>query len=83
MGLLNKAKMAAKAKSEAERLVRQHGDKIDKGIDKAASLAEKRSGGKQHDRISRIAGKAKGAVEGLQNRPPESGTEARGDQPPR
>lgn len=83
MGLLDKAKMAAdKAKSGAERLARQHGDRIDQGIDKAAALAEKRAGDKHTDRISRIAGKAKGAVDGLQNRPPASGPDAEGDQPP-
>lgn len=80
MGLLDKAKEAAdKAKAEAERLARQHSDKIDKGIDKAAELAEKRGGNKQQDRISRLADKAKSAVADLKNRPPADGPEAGGD----
>ncbi len=82
MGLLDQAKLAAdKAKSEAERLARQHSDRIDKGIDKAAEMAQKRSGDKHHDRISRIAGKARSAVDDLKNRPPTSGTGTEDDQP--
>jgi len=55
MALLDKVKKVAA----------QHGDKIDKGIDKAAAVAEKRTKGKQRSRVQEVAEKAKGAVDKL------------------
>jgi hypothetical protein len=55
MGLLDKAKKLAK----------DNADKIEKGIDKAASVAEKRTSGKQRSRVRQVADKAKDAVENL------------------
>ena len=55
MGLLDKVKKAAG----------QHGDKIEKGIDKAAAVADKRTKGKQSARLRDMADKAKDAVDKL------------------
>jgi hypothetical protein len=59
MGFLDDAK---KKLSEA---VDKHGDKISDGIDKAASAADKKTGGKYSDKIAMGKEKAKGALDGL------------------
>ncbi|WP_052397071.1 antitoxin [Streptomyces sp. NRRL F-5123] len=53
------------AKGKAGGLARQHGDKIESGIDKAAQVADSKTGGKYSDKISSGAGKAKGAAQNL------------------
>ena len=55
MGLMDKLKKAAT----------QHGDKIEKGIDQAAKVAEKRAGAKNASKVRQVADKAKDAVDNL------------------
>ncbi len=45
--------------------VDDHGDKIADGIDKAATLADDKTGGKHHDKIAGATDKAKDALDGL------------------
>ena len=45
--------------------VDQHGDKISDGIDKAAALADEKTGGKHTDKIDSGADKAKDALDKL------------------
>jgi hypothetical protein len=52
-------------RKKAEDLAEGHGDKIADGIDKAAELAEKKTGGKHTDTIGAGAEKAKDLVEKL------------------
>jgi uncharacterized protein YjbJ (UPF0337 family) len=46
-------------KAKAEGLLGQHGDKVDKGVDKAADLADTKTGGKHTERIRSASGQAK------------------------
>ena len=41
-----------KMKAQAKKTVDQHGDKISKGIDKAASTADQKTKGKYSDKIT-------------------------------
>ncbi|WP_347893981.1 antitoxin [Nocardioides secundeburneus] len=52
-------------KGKVEDAVDQHGDKIADGIDKAADLADDKTGGKHHDKIEGAASKAKDALDKL------------------
>ncbi len=66
MGLLDSIKkVTATASDKAEDLAREHGDKIDKGIDKVAKVVDSKTGGKHRSKIEGAAGKAKGVVENL------------------
>ena len=58
MGFLDKAK----------KLVAKNDEKVKKAIDKAADVADKRTGGKHHEKIEDIAGKATKAVDDLPER---------------
>ncbi|MGW1997172.1 Rv0909 family putative TA system antitoxin [Embleya sp. NPDC001921] len=49
-------------KAKAEGLLGQHGDKVDKGVDKAAEVADRKTGGKHTDKIQGASGKAKEAL---------------------
>ena len=50
------------AKNKLNDAVDQHGDKISDGIDKAAALADEKTGGKHTDKIESATGKAKDAL---------------------
>ncbi|WP_211357192.1 antitoxin [Nocardioides rubriscoriae] len=52
-------------KGKLEDAVDEHGDKIADGIDKAADLADDKTGGKHHDKIAGATDKAKDALDGL------------------
>lgn len=54
-----------KAKGKLTDAVDQHGDKIARGIDKAAAEADKRTGGKHADKIRNASTKAKDALDKL------------------
>jgi len=54
-----------KAKGKLSAAVDKHGDKIAKGIDKAAAVADKKTGGKHHDKITKATGKGKDALDKL------------------
>ena len=51
------------SKDKADDLARQHGDKIDQGLDKAGDTMDKKTGGKYGDKIDSGVEKAKGAVD--------------------
>ncbi len=54
-----------KAKGKVTEAVDQHGDKIADGIDKAAGTADRKTGGKHHDKVAKAAGGAKDALDKL------------------
>ena len=54
-----------KAKNAASDAVDKHGDKIADGIDKAAGLADQKTGGKHSDKIAGGVAKAKEALDKL------------------
>ncbi len=71
MGFIDKFKKQAPGlKDKAAELAREHGDKIDSGIDKAADLADKATKGKYSDKIDGASDKAKDAVDGLDDERP-------------
>ena len=55
MGMMDKAKDAAG----------EHGDKIDRGIDKAAEMAKDKTGGEHDDKIDQGADRAQQAADDL------------------
>ena len=57
--------MFDKFKKKAAEVAEDHGDKIDTGIDKAADLADDKTGGKHSDKIESGAEAAKDFVEKL------------------
>ncbi|MGX2994136.1 antitoxin [Streptomyces sp. JNUCC 64] len=70
-----KAKLAP-AKGKVSDLARQHGEKIDHGLDKAARLVDDKTKGKYSDKIHSGADKAKGALDKLaaQSAAPDTAT---------
>ena len=52
-------------KKKAEKAVDQHGDKISKGIDKAATTASRKTGGKHDAHITKGSSAAKDALDKL------------------
>ncbi|MBZ6129777.1 antitoxin [Streptomyces olivaceus] len=66
MGLLDNLKARiGPAKGKVSDLAQQHGDKIDRGLDKAARTVDERTKGKYSDRIQTGTGRAKDAMERL------------------
>jgi len=55
-------------RKKAEKAVDQHGDKIAKGIDKAAATANQKTGGKHDDKIAKGTASAKKALDKLDGR---------------
>ncbi|MFF9086499.1 antitoxin [Streptomyces sp. NPDC014991] len=84
MGLMDnmKAKLGP-AKDKVSDLARQHGDKVQHGIDKAAKAVDERTKGKYSDRIQAGTGKAKGAMDRLAHKDgPETPASATEPMPP-
>lgn len=52
-------------KAKASELIDQHGDKVSEGVDKAASFADEKTGGKYSEQIQQGQQKAKDALDGL------------------
>ncbi|MEU7300331.1 antitoxin [Streptomyces sp. NPDC007189] len=66
MGLMDNMKARlGPARDKVSDLARQHGDKVQHGIDKAAKVVDERTKGKYSDRIHAGTGKAKEAVDRL------------------
>ncbi|MEU0473411.1 antitoxin [Streptomyces olivaceus] len=66
MGLLDNLKARiGPAKGKVSDLAQQHGDKIDRGLDKVARTVDERTKGKYSDRIQTGTGRAKDAMERL------------------
>lgn len=57
-----------KAKAKLGKAVDDHGDKISDGIDRAARLADEKTGGKHTDKITRATGKAREALDSLDSK---------------
>ncbi|MFE5396681.1 antitoxin [Streptomyces sp. NPDC056568] len=81
MGLLDnlKAKLEP-AKGKVTDLAQQHGDKIDRGLDKVARTVDEKTKGKYSDRIQTGTGKAKGAMDRLAHKDAD-GTDGTGGAP--
>ena len=62
-----------KLKDKATDLLDEHGDKIKDGIDKAAGLADDKTGGQHTDKIESAADKAKDAIDKLAGTKDDSG----------
>ena len=75
MGLIDnlKAKLGP-AKGKVSDLAQQHGDKIDRGLDKMAKTVDEKTKGKYSDRIQSGTGKAKGAMDRLAHKDHDTGT---------
>ncbi|MGW0769541.1 antitoxin [Streptomyces sp. NPDC002676] len=85
MGLLEnvKAKLAP-AKDKVSDLARQHGDKVQHGIDKAAHAVDERTKHRYSDKIQAGTGKAKEAMDRLAHKEgegPEGGGPATSTHP--
>ncbi|MHB8240899.1 MAG: antitoxin [Solirubrobacteraceae bacterium] len=52
-------------KSKAEDAVLERKDQIQQAVQKAGEVADQRTGGKYHDKIEKVGGKALGYVESL------------------
>ena len=57
-----------KAKAQLTKAVDDHGDKIATGIDKAAKVANEKTGGKHAAKIDQATGKARDALDSLDGR---------------
>ena len=57
-----------KLRKNATKLVDQHGEKVAKGLDKAADAADKRTKGKYSGQIRTGVGKAKEGLDSLDNK---------------
>ncbi|MFC0104773.1 antitoxin [Kibdelosporangium aridum] len=62
--------MFEKAKEKLQKLAGEHPDKVDKGIDKAADVADQRTGGKHGDKIQQGADKLKERMQRPDNNQP-------------
>lgn len=56
-------------KSKAEDAVLERKDQIQQAVQKAGEVADQRTGGKYHDKIEKVGGKALGYVESLEDSP--------------
>ena len=61
MGFMDSLKERFANKDKAQDAARQHGDKIDDGIDRGGKMADDRTGGKHGDQINSGTDKAKDA----------------------
>ena len=57
-----------KAKAKLTKAVDDHGDKIAGGIDKAGAMVNEKTGGKHADKIDQATGKARGALDSLDDK---------------
>lgn len=55
------------SKGKAQDVAREHGDKIDAGMDKAGRTADERTGGRYGEQIDTGVDKAKGAMDDYGN----------------
>ncbi|MEU9983448.1 antitoxin [Streptomyces sp. NPDC050856] len=69
MGFLDQLKARlGPAREKVSGLARQHGDRIDHGLDKAARVVDRKTGGKYSDRIESGTGRAKRALDRIAHR---------------
>jgi hypothetical protein len=80
MGLLDSMKSKlAPAKDKVSDLAREHGDKVQHGIDKAAKAVDERTKGKYTDKIQAGTGKAKEAMDRLAHKEGQGPAPTTGD----
>jgi hypothetical protein len=91
MGFADKAKQALEdARGRAAQLADQHGDKVDRAVDKAGDVVDRRTKGRYRAKVDKAQTAAKGAADRLaaQNRgarrnPVDPGDPATPDHPAR
>ncbi|MDO9380395.1 MAG: antitoxin [Nocardioidaceae bacterium] len=84
MGFLDKYKgRGDELKAKAAELARQHGDKIDQGLDKASDAVSRATKGKYDDKIDSATRKAKEGVDKIADDRNGPGTGTTGTTPPR
>lgn len=67
MGFMDKAKDAMEgAKDKAQDLAREHGDKIEQGLDKASDFIQSKTPDSIDDKVQATTDKAKGLVDKLE-----------------
>lgn len=83
MGILDnlKAKLGP-AKDKAAGLAKEHGDKIDHGLDKVARTVDQRTKGKYSDKIQSSTGKAKDGLHRFAGKDEGTPGAEGGDNPP-
>ena len=82
MGLLDNLKARLEpAKGKVSDLAQQHGDKIDRGLDKMARTVDERTKGTYRDRIHPGTGKAKAAMDRLAHKDAQGDGEGGGAAP--
>jgi hypothetical protein len=64
MGLTDRLK---DLKGKAQDAVVEHQDQIQQAVEKAGAAADKHTGGRYHDKIEKVGGKAAGLVDGLKD----------------
>ncbi len=62
MGFMDSIKEKLGNRGKAEDMARQHGDKVDEGIDRAGRTTDEKTGGKHSDQIHTGTDKAKDAM---------------------
>lgn len=62
MGFMDSIKERFGNKSKAQDMAKQHGDKIDDGIDRAGQTADDRTGGKHSEQIDKGGDRAKDSM---------------------
>ncbi len=62
-------------KSKAVDATVEHSDKIQEAVEKVASTADQRTGGKYHERIEQVGAKAGSLLDGLKGGPGQAGAE--------
>ncbi|MFB6677797.1 antitoxin [Streptomyces sp. NPDC057684] len=81
MGILDTLKSKLN-KDKASDLARQHGDKIDQGMDKASKRADEKTQGKYSDQIQTGTSKAKDAMDRFGQSGQDKGGSSGGGAPP-
>ncbi len=71
-----------KFKAKATEAVDKHGDKISSGLDKAGEFADKKTGGKHHDKIEQAKAKGRDALDKLDGKDDDLPNDPPGSMPP-
>jgi MT0933-like antitoxin protein len=69
MGLADSLKDLRK---KAEDAAVEHKDQLQEGVQRAQTVADQRTGGKYHEQIHKVGGKASAFLEGLQGEDPQA-----------
>jgi hypothetical protein len=69
-------------RKKATKAVDEHGDKIGQGIDKAAGMADQRTGGRHGDKVDKASAATKDALDKLDGRDDDIPQDRPGTTPP-